>query len=692
MDNYNSQPMPPGTRLLPNQSPNPAFVAPPIPHPHPFGNMPTPDHYYANYTGNGVYLPASTQNVAPQFYPPQQYHLPPCAPNSFGQVHYNFQANNASQPGLPHCQSNGQQAPGLVTPEGDVHASVQPHTHHKEADTSEQQQKKSGEPEHATQVGNVVQDDKGMNQLSQNLTPVPEDMLHKNKKQKIEESLTEGNLISVNEANENESRSTVNDLGPSHHAQDGHVVSASYTRLQAVNSKEIENAAQDAVLREQEITTQQVIHNQRHARGASELTENDKDILSGRSDPIALKEHLLKMTNEHRAEMASKRGTSSSSEKGNMEIGNGYGVPGGSAHYGAPRPYTNQSRYSGSENDERVHNLAEVERESQLKSAAKELPEYLKKKLKARGIIKDDTNRPTHATTENKFVTQSTDAISGAELPRGWKEAKDPSTGSIYYYNENTGKTQWENPIESAPVSQSSTSLLLPPDWLEALDDTTGKKYYYNTKKNISQWERPDSPELAIPQQDRKLSTDIEDGTGHQSSVLQKCAGCGGWGLGVVQAWGYCNHCTRVLQLPYQQYATPNLNNQQQINNTSSMKEDSTKVMPNPRSSWKPPMGKGSKRDFKKRTYDEDDELDPMDPSSYSDAPRGGWVVGLKGVQPRAADTTATGPLFQQRPYPSPGAVLRKNAEVAAQTKKPGSQFSAISKRGDGSDGLGDAD
>lgn len=106
----------------------------------------------------------------------------------------------------------------------------------------------------------------------------------------------------------------------------------------------------------------------------------------------------------------------------------------------------------------------------------------------------------------------------------------------------------------------------------------------------------------------------------------------------------------------------------------------------------KPPMGRGNKRDTRKRSYSEDDELDPMDPSSYSDAPRGGWVVGLKGVQPRAADTTATGPLFQQRPYPSPGAVLRKNAEIASQKKKPNSNFASISKRGDGSDGLGDAD
>ncbi|WJX11076.1 hypothetical protein P8452_01727 [Trifolium repens] len=120
--------------------------------------------------------------------------------------------------------------------------------------------------------------------------------------------------------------------------------------------------------------------------------------------------------------------------------------------------------------------------------------------------------------------------------------------------------------------------------------------------------------------------------------------------------------------------------------------ESSDKTASKQRASWKPPIDKGSKKLGKKRAPEEDDELDPMDPSSYSDAPRGGWVVGLKGVQPRAADTTATGPLFQQRPYPSPGAVLRKNAEIASKKKKPNSNFTAISKRGDGSDGLGDAD
>lgn len=57
-------------------------------------------------------------------------------------------------------------------------------------------------------------------------------------------------------------------------------------------------------------------------------------------------------------------------------------------------------------------------------------------------------------------------------------------------------------------------------------------------------------------------------------------------------------------------------------------------------------------------------ELDPMDPASYSECGRGTWSTGLekKGEAKTGADVTASGPLYQMRPYPSPGAVLRMNA------------------------------
>ena len=61
--------------------------------------------------------------------------------------------------------------------------------------------------------------------------------------------------------------------------------------------------------------------------------------------------------------------------------------------------------------------------------------------------------------------------------------------------------------------------------------------------------------------------------------------------------------------------------------------------------------------------HHEDDALDPMDPAAYSDVPRGGWSEGLPtgGDAKTGVDATAAGPLFQQRPLPSPGAILRQN-------------------------------
>jgi len=72
-------------------------------------------------------------------------------------------------------------------------------------------------------------------------------------------------------------------------------------------------------------------------------------------------------------------------------------------------------------------------------------------------------------------------------------------------------------------------------------------------------------------------------------------------------------------------------------------------------------------------------------------------AVGLAGAQPKAADTTAAGPLFQQRPYASPGAVLRANAEAAAAGGGAAAGAAGPSRRpapyqGDGRDGLGEAD
>ncbi|CAM8968239.1 unnamed protein product [Rhodiola kirilowii] len=318
--------------------------------------------------------------------------------------------------------------------------------------------------------------------------------------------------------------------------------------------------------------------------------------------------------------MASKRGKPTVAE--GLEIGNGYGVPGGGAYSGALMP---------------------TSKDRELDSAGKDLPEYLKQKLKARGILKDQTPKGETAGTFQVSHTHSTTATPQCCLLDGLR-------------------------LKTLP--QSSLPVPVSEEWVETLDETSGRMYYYNKRTQISQWERPESLRIKDTQAGVNLvSQNIPENschlTAYKTNGSNKCLGCGGWGVGLVQPWGHCNHCTRVLNLPQRQHLAVSLTNHQQSDNAVTAQDGH-----NQRSNMKPPMGKGNKRETKKRGHAEDDELDPMDPSSYSDAPRGGWVVGLKGVQPRAADTTATGPLFQQRPYPSPGAVLRKNAEVASEKKK----------------------
>lgn len=503
----------------------------------------------------------------------------------------------------------------------------------------------------------------------------------------------------------------------------------------------LDEAVQQAVLREQEAAVQKVISQQR--RLVDSLDSAERDILSERHDANTLKEKLLKMKSDHRMELASKRVKVANDEQGNTEIGNGYGVPGGGAYHassgqttfiddkssslckkgvvgvhGEDNLYksdvTNNSQHlsndSNIESGQSGKNWAPTGSENGTKKA--ELPEFLKQRLKARGILKADSSLEG----PNKDISEGLTKIQSLPLPPGWAEGIDPETGSSYFYNQSTGRSQWERPTLKAfvpPPPPPPILVPLPPDWQETTDITTGQRYYYNVKTNESTWERPKPSHSEDPTNNGNFFATPDNGgtedTNGCGSTFKKCASCGGWGRGLVQAWGYCNHCTRVLNIAVPDNLSMRRTSVSTANNVELESEfkhkwqadiaaaveaetEATKKDCKSRLATKPPSGKFNRKDQRRRGPLETDELDPMDPSSYSDAPRGGWGVGLKGVQPRAADTTATGPLFQQRPYPSPGAVLRKNAELAAQQGKAGPNYAPIQKRGDGSDGLGDAD
>ncbi|KAM7507788.1 hypothetical protein LguiA_018241 [Lonicera macranthoides] len=668
MDNNYDQLLPPGVQPLPSSSNSTAQYPP-----QPFQNSVNPPQH-AYYSPNNLFhvpppnaaFTPPPQSFYPNFTPLPQFNHPTYAPHLSNHFAHSSQNINYTQTGMPTINMVKPEAPGSVTSAGLVQSHVESNGYQLQSEGL----KGSGDQNSQLAESNVP------------VEPVKQAAADEQQQVKFWE------INNRNQSGEVASPSTIQGgtnltkQQPEKQSEIGNKPpdgSANQLKMHLESADDIETAAQDAVLREQEIVTQKVIHGQREARGESGLPEDGTDFFSGRHDPNVLKEHLLKMTTEHRTQMALKRGKSNSLEEGNMEIGNGYGVPGGGAYYGASRPNILTPSQKNTEPAE----------ESEHKSGASELPEYLKQKLRARGILKDDRAKEDTAKFDNRSKAGSPQTMVPGNLPLGWIESRDLASGVLYYYNEKSGKSQWERPTEDAVDTElpSSSPSPLPEDWQEVLDDTTGTKYYYNKKTHVSQWERPNSSQqVALNHHDDMAGYAVN------GSLLKKCIECGGWGVGLVQSWGYCNHCTRILNLPQSQYLIARVEQQEQTLNTASTKEDMGNRFSKQRSNSKPPMGRGKNRDNRKRGHEEDDELDPMDPSSYSDAPRGGWVVGLKGVQPRAADTTATGPLFQQRPYPSPGAVLRKNAEIASQKKKPNSNYAPISKRGDGSDGLGDAD
>ena len=84
------------------------------------------------------------------------------------------------------------------------------------------------------------------------------------------------------------------------------------------------------------------------------------------------------------------------------------------------------------------------------------------------------------------------------ELPPEWAESKD-ANGRSYFYNKQSGATQWTRPMRAAPsttplppaMPPPTEQQALPPGWSEAVDPSTGKPYYHNRQNGEVAWVRP---------------------------------------------------------------------------------------------------------------------------------------------------------------------------------------------------------
>jgi len=185
--------------------------------------------------------------------------------------------------------------------------------------------------------------------------------------------------------------------------------------------------------------------------------------------------------------------------------------------------------------------------------------------------------------------------------------------------------------IVQPPPKKNYKQTALPPGWFKVPDPQTNREYYWNVHTNQVSWRHPVDPlaEVTYPAcwqkkvqveaiEEKEKKEKVKDSTikndGERKDVKSKSKVKTGRHPSLLKA-----------------------------------QKQKEKVAP-----------------YRKNKNKGDDPLDPMDPASYSEVGRGTWSSGLieEAEQKTGVDTTVNGPLFQQRPYPSPGDILRRNRKV----------------------------
>ncbi|KAL7397852.1 hypothetical protein ABVT39_000721 [Epinephelus coioides] len=179
-------------------------------------------------------------------------------------------------------------------------------------------------------------------------------------------------------------------------------------------------------------------------------------------------------------------------------------------------------------------------------------------------------------------------------------------------------------------VDYESTRLEnLPPNWYKVFDPACGLPYYWNVETDMVAWLSPNDPSAVVTKSAKKIRVEGGD---------------------------------ERVERPYEK---PDRERERDRDKDRDRERDRDRDRDEGRDrDRRKPRREDIAPYSKSKRGRKDDEMDPMDPSAYSDAPRGTWSSGLpkRNEAKTGADTTAAGPLFQQRPYPSPGAVLRANA------------------------------
>uniref|UniRef100_A0A8D8YK71 Polyglutamine-binding protein 1 n=2 Tax=Cacopsylla melanoneura TaxID=428564 RepID=A0A8D8YK71_9HEMI len=219
-----------------------------------------------------------------------------------------------------------------------------------------------------------------------------------------------------------------------------------------------------------------------------------------------------------------------------------------------------------------------------------------------------------------------------------------PNKSNIFHECSKYCKLRWKEGIRvpGKDYLRKKTKMLvkypLPDGWKEVYDPGYGRHYYWDAESDSVSWLPPNHPKAiitecaAVLKEEHHLAAGDKDTSSDESEEEEE----------------------------------PDSKNEEKKNNEQEKSKTSKK--PDKREEREKA---NQKRNQRKR---QQNDLDPMDPAAYSDIPRGGWSDGLQTDTKSGVDSTATGALFQMRPYPSPGDILRANKKKKVDSpEQPGS-------------------
>lgn len=252
------------------------------------------------------------------------------------------------------------------------------------------------------------------------------------------------------------------------------------------------------------------------------------------------------------------------------------------------------------------------------------LPAALQARLKKRGII----NEPPE------------EVVVEEEASKPEKKDGCPNVTNPYHECSQYCKDRYGVVLKPKMKIKDYKAQPLPPGWFCVPDLESQHEYYWNVHTNQVCWRHPNDPRAEHTYPAcwlTKPTSNTEDETVPE----------------------------QITELEHEKIV---------IAETKEFIEPATKRVTKVKTGKHPSLLKAQKQKEKAAPYRKgrakDDELDPMDPAAYTDVARGTWSTGLTEEVLTGVDTTASGPLFQQRPYPNPGEILRRQKKPPAKDER----------------------